>query len=89
MCVCVCVICTYRGGSLCSAGQDAPFGSGLLRPLWNVGPSPSAVCVCVCVVKPNYGELSEGVGGTFGRRTLSGVVCVWGGVHVFLGTHAF
>ena len=42
VCVCVCVICTLRGGSLCSAGQDAPFGSGLLRPLWNVGPPPSA-----------------------------------------------
>ena len=40
--MCVCVICTLRGGSLCSDGQDAPFGSGLLRPLWNVGPPPSA-----------------------------------------------
>ena len=39
VCVCVCVICTFRGGSLCSVGLDAPFGSGLLRPLWNVGPS--------------------------------------------------
>ena len=35
VCVCVCVICTLRGRSLCSAGQDAPFGS--------------CVCVCVCV----------------------------------------
>ena len=42
MCVCVCVICTYRGRSLCGAGQDAPFGSGLLRPLRDVGPPPSA-----------------------------------------------
>ena len=42
VCVCVCVICTLRGGSLCSDGQDTPFGSGLLRPLWNVGPPPSA-----------------------------------------------
>ena len=49
-CVCVCVICTFRGGSLCSVGLDAPFGSGLLMPLWDVGPLPSAcVCVCVCV----------------------------------------
>ena len=31
--VCTCVICTFRGGSLCSVGLDAPFGSGLLRPL--------------------------------------------------------
>ena len=36
VCVCVCVICALRGGSLCSDGQDAPFGSCLLRPLWNV-----------------------------------------------------
>ena len=42
VCVCVCVICTFRGGSLCSVGPDAPFGSSLLRPLWNVGPLPSA-----------------------------------------------
>ena len=32
----------YMCGSLCSDGQDAPFGSGLLRTLWNVGPPPSA-----------------------------------------------
>ena len=42
VCVCVCVICTFRGRSLCSVGRDAPFGSGLLRPLWNVGPPLSA-----------------------------------------------
>ena len=41
-CACVCVIYTFRGGSLCSVGLDAPFGSGLLRPMWNVGPLPSA-----------------------------------------------
>ena len=35
VCVCMCVICTFRGGSLCSVGLDAPFGSG--------------VCMCVCV----------------------------------------
>ena len=35
-CVWVCVICTYGGGSLCSVGLDASFGSGLLRPLCDV-----------------------------------------------------
>ena len=42
LCVCVCVICTFRGGSLCSVGLDAPFGSGLLRPLCDVVSLPSA-----------------------------------------------
>ena len=42
LCVCVCVICTYGGGSLCSVGLDASFGSGLLRPLCDVIPPPSA-----------------------------------------------
>ena len=42
VCVCLCVICTFRGISLCSVGLDAPFGSGLLRPLLKVGPLPSA-----------------------------------------------
>ena len=42
LCVCVCVICTFRGRSSCSVGLDAPFGWRLLRPLWNVGPLPSA-----------------------------------------------
>ena len=41
-CVCVCVICTFRGGSLCSVGLDASFGSGLLRPLCDVVSLPSA-----------------------------------------------
>ena len=40
--VCVCVICTFRGGSLCSVGLDASFGSGLLRPLCDVVSLPSA-----------------------------------------------
>ena len=39
---CVCVICTFRGGSLCSVGLDASFGSGLLRPLCDVVSLPSA-----------------------------------------------
>ena len=42
LCVCVCVICTFRGGSLCSVGLDASFGSGLLRPLCDVVSLPSA-----------------------------------------------
>ena len=42
MCACVCVICTFRGGSLCSVGLDASFGSGLLRPLCDVVSLPSA-----------------------------------------------
>ena len=42
VCVCVCVICTFRGGSLCSVGLDASFGSGLLRPLCDVVSLPSA-----------------------------------------------
>ena len=42
VCVCLCVICTFRGGSLCSVGLDAPFGSGLLRPLCDVVSLPSA-----------------------------------------------
>ena len=41
-CVYVCVICTFRGGSLCSVGLDASFGSGLLRPLCDVVSLPSA-----------------------------------------------
>ena len=40
--MCVCVICTFRGGSLCSVGLDASFGSGLLRPLCDVVSLPSA-----------------------------------------------
>ena len=40
--VCMCVICTFRGGSLCSVGLDASFGSGLLRPLCDVVSLPSA-----------------------------------------------
>ena len=42
VCVCVLVICTFRGGSLCSVGLDASFGSGLLRPLCDVVSLPSA-----------------------------------------------
>ena len=42
ICVCVFVICTFRGGSLCSVGLDASFGSGLLRPLCGVVSLPSA-----------------------------------------------
>ena len=42
VCVCVCVICTFRGGSLCSVGLDTSFGSGLLRPLCDVIFPPSA-----------------------------------------------
>ena len=42
VCVCLCVICTFRGGSLCSVGLDASFGSGLLRPLCDVVSLPYA-----------------------------------------------